>query len=91
MVESLPADAGDAGLIPGGGAKIPHAVGQLSPHATTTEFMPLNERAHMPQTTEPTCPGAHTPQLERSPCASTKILCATTKTRRSQKNNKRKK
>ena len=28
---------GDVGSIPGWGTKIPHAVGQLSPHTTTTE------------------------------------------------------
>ena len=30
VVESLPSDAGDSGLILGWGTKIPHAVGQLS-------------------------------------------------------------
>ena len=30
VVESLPPNAGDSGLIPGWGTKIPHAVGQLS-------------------------------------------------------------
>ena len=30
-------NAGDMGSIPGPGTKIPHAVGQLSPHATTRE------------------------------------------------------
>ena len=30
VVESLPSDAGDSGLIPGWGTKIPRAVGQLS-------------------------------------------------------------
>ena len=33
MVKNLPSNAGDSGLIPGGGTKIPHAVGQLSPSA----------------------------------------------------------
>ena len=31
------ANAGDTGSIPGWGTMIPHAVGQLSPSATTTE------------------------------------------------------
>ena len=31
------ANAGDMGLIPGRGTKIPHATGQLSPHNATTE------------------------------------------------------
>ena len=30
-------NAGDVGTIPGQGTRILHAVGQLSPHATTTE------------------------------------------------------
>ena len=65
VVKNLPSNAGDAGLIPGWGTKIPHAMGQLSSRATTTELACLNERACVPQTTEPTCPGAHTLQLER--------------------------
>ena len=75
MVRNLPANEGDAGSIPGWGTKIPHAVGQLSPCATTTELTHLNER-------EKTC----MPQLERSPSTATKrpprnekILHASTK------------
>ena len=30
VVKNLPSNVGDAGLIPGRGTKIPHAVGQLS-------------------------------------------------------------
>ena len=41
-VKNPPCNAGDAGSIPGQGTKIPHAVGQLSPHATTTELELLN-------------------------------------------------
>ena len=63
MVKNPPSSAGDAGSIPGQGTKIPHAAGQLSPGTTTIELMRLNERAHVPQTTEPTRPGARTPQL----------------------------
>ena len=37
MVKNLPCNAVDAGLIPGQGTKIPHAVGQLSPLAARTE------------------------------------------------------
>ena len=37
VVKNPPFNAGDVGLIPGWGAKIPHATGQLSPHAITTE------------------------------------------------------
>ena len=37
MVKNLPSNAGDVGSIPGQGIKIPHAAGQLSPHATTRE------------------------------------------------------
>ena len=35
VVGSLPSTAGDMGLIPGQGTKIPHAVEQLSPHTPT--------------------------------------------------------
>ena len=48
VVKNPPSNAGDVGSIPGGGTKIPHAVEQLNPCATTTE---------------PTCSGALTPQL----------------------------
>ena len=37
VVKNLPANAGDAGSSPGQGTKIPHAMEQLSPCATTTE------------------------------------------------------
>ena len=39
MVENLPSNAGDIGLIPDPGpeTKIPHAKGQLSPCAATTD------------------------------------------------------
>ena len=38
VVKNLPANAGDTGLRPGSqSGKIPHAVEQLSPCATTTE------------------------------------------------------
>ena len=35
VVKNLPSNAGDAGLIPVWGTRIPHAVGQLSLHAAT--------------------------------------------------------
>ena len=37
MVGNLPSNAEDVGLIPGRGSKLPHALEQLSPLATTTE------------------------------------------------------
>ena len=64
-VKDPPYNAGDVGSIPGQGTKIPNATGQLSPHVTTTELTCLNERARVPQTTEPTRPGARATQLER--------------------------
>ena len=60
VVQNLPSNAGDTGSISGWGAKIPHAVGQLSPRAATTE---------------PARSGAHAPQLE-SLQASTKTQCS---------------
>ena len=77
VVKNPPSNAEDVGLIPGWGTKIPHAAGQLSLCAATTE--PTCSRAQAPQleslratTTEPTCSAARVPQLERSPCATTK-------------------
>ena len=64
VVKNPPANAGDAGLIPGQGTKIPRGVGQLNPCATTTELMRLNWRARVPQTTVPTRSGTRTPQLQ---------------------------
>ena len=49
VYKNLPSNAGDVVSIPGWGTKIPHAMGQLSPHTATTE---------------PTLSGARTPQLE---------------------------
>ena len=73
MVKNPPSNAGDVCLIPSQGTKIPHAEGQLSPCATTTELACLKERACMLQTTEPMCSGAHVPQLEReNPHATTR-------------------
>ena len=42
VAKNLPYNAGDECSIPGQGTKIPHAVGQLSPRATTTELTCLN-------------------------------------------------
>ena len=42
VVKNLSYNAGDVGLIPGQGTKIPHAAGQLSPCATTTKLTCLN-------------------------------------------------
>ena len=57
-VKNPPSSAGNVGLIPGRGTKIPHA--------TTTELLVhINKRARVPQTTEPMCSGARVPQLER--------------------------
>ena len=35
VVKNQPSNIGDVGSIPGQGTKIPHAVGQLRPHAWT--------------------------------------------------------
>ena len=37
VVKNLPCNVGDIVLIPGGGTKIPHALGQLSLCTATTE------------------------------------------------------
>ena len=36
-VKNLPCSAGDVGLVPSEGSKVPHAAEQLSSYATTTE------------------------------------------------------
>ena len=42
VAKNPPSNAGDTGSIPGRGTKIPHATGQLSLRATTTELVRLN-------------------------------------------------
>ena len=44
VVKNPPCSAGDASLIPGWGTKIPHALGQLNPSATTRESVCSDER-----------------------------------------------
>ena len=51
VVKNPPSNAGDVGSTPDRGTKIPHAEGQLSQHATTTE--PERSRARA-TTREPT-------------------------------------
>jgi len=46
VVKSPPCNAGDMSLIPGQGTKIPHAAGQLSPGAATTESCALEPACH---------------------------------------------
>ena len=65
VVKNPPSKAGDTGSILRRGTKIAHDAGQLSLRAATIELAHLNERACMPQTTESTYSGAHTPQLEK--------------------------
>ena len=67
VIKNPPFSDRDVVLISGWGTKIPRAVGQLSPHVTTTELARLNKRAPEPQTTEPTCFGARTTTRERKP------------------------
>ena len=47
VVKNPPSDAGDVGLIPGQGTKIPHALEKLSPQASTREPMCCKERSHI--------------------------------------------
>ena len=42
VVKNPPSNAGDMGSIAGQGTKIPHAMGQLTPCATTTELARLS-------------------------------------------------
>ena len=59
VVKNPLSNVGDRGSIPSRGAKIPHAAGQLSPHAVTTELARLNESQRAANYR------AHTPQLEK--------------------------
>ena len=59
VVKNPPSNAVDVGSIPGRTTEIPHAAGQLSRCAAAAE---------------PTRSGTHVPQLERSPCTTTKDL-----------------
>lgn len=45
-VKYPPSDEGDAGSVSCWGTKIPHAMGQLSPHVTTTEARELQRLCH---------------------------------------------
>ena len=63
MVKTLPCNAGDMGLIPGGGTQIPHAMGQLSLYNSTRE-----KPAHLKA--EPMC------HSEKIPCGTTKTQSA---------------
>ena len=47
MVKNRSCNAGEARSIPGRGTKMPHAAGQLSPCATTTEPSRHNYGAHV--------------------------------------------
>ena len=60
VVKNPPTDAGDVGSIPAPGTKIPHAVGQLSPRAATTEA-PERFRALAPKQEKPLQWEAHVP------------------------------
>ena len=46
---NLSREAGDLGLIPVQGTKIPHAMEQLSPHTPTLEPAHHNKRSHTMQ------------------------------------------
>ena len=59
-VKNPPTDAGDVGLIPAPGTRIPRAVGQLSARATTTEG-PERFRARVLKQAKPLQQEAHAP------------------------------
>ena len=60
VVKNPPCNAGNAGVIPGQGTKIPHAVEQLNTHAVTTECVPQWKSLH---------------DATKIPCASTRTRC----------------
>ena len=79
VVKNLPYNAGDVGLIPCQGTKLPHATGQLSLHATTTELAHLNREpaCHKLQSPRTLQPASHNYRA-RAPWS----LCATTRERK---------
>ena len=58
MVKNLPSNAGDQDSNPGQGAKIPHAVGQLTPCTPARE-------AHMQPLEKPLCAAAKTQRRQK--------------------------
>ena len=50
MLKNPPSNAGDVGLIPGQGTKIPRATEQLSPRAATTEQRKILHATTRPDT-----------------------------------------
>ena len=58
MVKNLPSNAGDQDSNPGQGAKIPHAVGQLTPCTPARE-------AHMQPPEKPLCAAAKTQRRQK--------------------------
>ena len=46
VVKNLPSNAGNTSSIPDWGIKIPHAMGQLSPRAVSTEVCGLEPARH---------------------------------------------
>ena len=68
VIKNPPCNAGDVGSIPGLGTKMPHAMGQLSPCAVTTELTTTLDR-----------PCNATRDLHdamKIPCAATKTQCS---------------
>ena len=62
MVNNPPFNAGNVGSILGQGIKVPHAMGQLSPCATTIDPARLNQRACVPQLQSPRMPQLQSPR-----------------------------
>ena len=86
VVKNLPTHAGDIGSISVLGTKIPHAKGQLSPPARTTEPVCLepvlrSKRSHRNEKLKHRKGEQHPLIVTReSPRAAAKSLCAVTKT-----------
>ena len=87
MVKNPPATAEDTGSIPGQGTKIPYAVEQLGPHATTTEACVPRTCATRPTRNVTTMRKPHPHQEEQAllTTAVREILHAAMKSQQSQK------
>ena len=73
VVKNPPSNAGDEGLSPGQGTKIPHALGQISQRAATTES--THSRAHVPQLLSP-CAATKDPACHNEDPTARKTQCS---------------
>jgi len=86
VVTNMSSSAGDMGLIPGSRTKIPHVLGQLSPHAVTTEtyalWSPSSATREATTMKSPCTTAREKPPhnaVRESPCTTMKTQCSKNK------------